>query len=478
AYSPTIVSRDTTNESSCLAIRRIDDKVYLGTLAGLKVLELNTGATYFIGKENEIDKVGHHRLMVDNNKNLWIFTSSGLFKYDTRSKRFEKFTTSDGIYDLSDDAVNMFAYDKFLYIGYRMAVTYFDPMQVNVNTVRANPIITELQVNGKTISQPLSLFERTWLNLNYDENEIIVNYTAPDFTNADKITFQYQLHGYDKNWINGGMRRRITYNNLPPGEYIFKLKTANSSGLWSEKIAMLHFKIATPFWKTWWFRSILVLAVFLLAYILYRSRLKQIKKIYEVRSSISRSLHDEVGATLSSINIYSDVARTKTNDPSIKQLVDKVYDASANAMENMSDIVWYVNPKNDLLENLLVRMREYALPLLEAKGINVLFDAGENTEDLKTTMEQRHNLYLIFKEGINNALKYAQAKNISIVLAKEGNLVTMEIKDDGKGFDVANHYSGNGITNMQFRAKAIRGLLHINAAPNTGTTITLRFPIT
>ncbi|RYY47014.1 MAG: hypothetical protein EOO06_13295 [Chitinophagaceae bacterium] len=478
AFAPLILSRDTTNEIACLSLRRIDNQLYLGTLAGLKVVDLNTGATVFLGKEHGIDKIGHHRLIVDDSKNLWIYTSAGLYKYDPRSKRFEKFTTSDGIYDLSDDAVNMFSYGKYLYIGYRMAVTYFDPMQVNVNTIKANPIITELQVNGKTIGQPLSLFEKNWLKLNYDENEIIVNYTAPDFTNADKITFQYQLQGYDKQWVNAGMRRRITYNNLPPGDYIFKLRAANSSGLWSDKIATLHFSIATPFWKTWWFSSLLVLATCLLAFVLYRSRLKQIKKIYEVRSSISRSLHDEVGATLSSINIYSEVARTKTNDPAVKQLVDKVYDASANAMENMSDIVWYVNPKNDLLENLLVRMREYALPLLEARGINVLFEAGDNIEDLKTTMQQRHNLYLIFKEAINNALKYAQAKNISIVLAKQGNIVSMDIKDDGRGFDVNTNFSGNGITNMLFRAEAIKGTLHINSAPNTGTTVDLRFPIT
>ena len=189
-------------------------------------------------------------------------------------------------------------------------------------------------------------------------------------------------------------------------------------------------------------------------------------------------LHDEVGATLSSINIYSDVARNKTDDPAVKQLVDKVYTASANAMENMSDIVWYVNPKNDLLQNLLIRMREYALPLLEAKEINVVFEAKENMEELKTTMQQRHHLYLIFKEAINNALKYSDAKNIFILLAKEGNRINMEIRDDGKGFDAGKHFSGNGIQNMQYRASDMKGALNIASTPGNGTLVSLEFIIT
>ncbi|RYY49548.1 MAG: hypothetical protein EOO06_06780 [Chitinophagaceae bacterium] len=477
-YQPAIVSKDSVNERKAMSIKRIGKKLYMGTGIGLKLVDLESNKATFIGKDVGIDKLGYHRLITDKAGNLWIFTSGGLFKYNTEANNFEKFTTSDGIYDLSDDGVNMFEYNNYLYIGYRMAVTYFDPSQVNVNSVKVNPVITEVQVNAVSITQPLSSFETNELSLKHDENEIVIYYTAPDFTNADKITFSYQLEGYDKEWKQAGMRRRLTYNNLPPGEYRFKLRAANSSGLWNEKTAYFKFSIATPFWKSWWFRSLLVLSVLGLGYAGYRNRLQQLKKIYEVRSNISRSLHDEVGATLSSINIYSDVARSKTQDPSIRHLIDKVYDASSNAMENMSDIVWYVNPNNDRIENLLVRMREYALPLLEAKGINVIFDASENIQTLKTTMQQRQNFYLIFKEAINNCLKYAHARNVTIRLLKEENLVVMLIKDDGTGFDGNKNNSGNGIANMHFRATALGGKLEIAADGSPGTSIRLQFPIT
>ena len=476
-FSAPIISRDTSNEQTCLAMKVINNKLYMGTLAGLKVLDLTSKATYFIGKEQGIDKVQHRRLQPDNNQNLWIYTAGGLFKYDTRKNSFEKFTNSDGIYDLSEDAINFFPYNGRLYIGYRMAITYFDPKQVNVNTVPSHPVITEMQVNGKTMNQSLDSFRVSRLKLSHDQNELMISYTAPDFTNADKITFQYKLEGYDKTWIQAGTRRSVTYNNLPPGKYTFLLKAANSSGVWNDETAVLHFDIATPFWKTWWFRTLLVVLLLSAIYAIYRYRLREVKNLYEVRSNISRSLHDEVGATLSSINIYSDVARNKTSDPAVKQLVDKVYNASANAMENMSDIVWYVNPTNDLVENLLVRMREYALPLLEARSINVVFDARQNIEDLKTTMPQRHNMYLIFKEALNNSLKYSQAKNVHILLEKENNDVKMTIGDDGKGFTADKQFSGNGIKNMYFRAKAISGTLDIDSSEGNGTIISLQFPI-
>lgn len=478
AFKSPFLTKDTANESASMSMEIINNKLYIATLAGLKVMDLATKKTRLIGKEQGIDKISYHRLHQDKNKNLWIYTAGGLYKYDPGKNSFEKFSTSDGIYDLSEDAVNIFNYNNQVYIGYRMAITYFDPMHVNVNSVPVNPVISEVLVTGKTIDQSLALFESNRLQLRYDQNEIVFIYTAPDFTNADKITFQYMLEGYDKNWINAGTGRKATYNNLPPGNYTFKLKAANSSGIWNEKATGFSFHIATPFWKSWWFKTLIFAAVIAAGYLIYRYRLKQIKHIYEVRSNISRSLHDDVGATLSSINIYSDVARTRTNDPAIKQLIDKVYHASANAMENMSDIVWYVNPKNDLFENLLIRMREYALPLLEAKGINVAFEAKENIEDLKTTMQQRHHLYLIFKEAVNNALKYSGARHITIQLSREGDRITMQIADDGKGFNAGNTYSGNGIKNMYFRAKAIEGELRVHSTEGKGSQVILHFPIT
>ena len=416
-----------------------------------------------------------NRLIKDKENNLWIFTSHGFYKFNPVKKSLESFNTADGIYDLNDDVVKIFPYQNNLYIGYRMALTSFDPTRVNVNSSLVEPLISEFYVNNNLVSN--SNKDKSPINLDYNENEVRINYTAPDFTNSDKITFSYRLIGQDKDWIKAGKRRTAIYNNLAPGNYKFILKAANSSGIWNEKSTELNFTIKTPFWKTIWFQFAITAMLIFLVYLFYKSRLQQIKKIYEVRANISRSLHDDVGATLSSINIYSDVARNKTDDEFVKSLIDKVFNSSANAMENMSDIVWYVNPKNDLLENLLIRMHEYAIPLLEAKNIQIVFEEQENIKFLKTSMKERQHLYLIVKEAVNNCLKYAEAKNLIIRFQTQQKILVMEIKDDGNGFNANNTNSGNGIKNMYSRAKELKGILHIESHPGEGCKVTLKFPL-
>ncbi|MFT3979855.1 MAG: triple tyrosine motif-containing protein [Ferruginibacter sp.] len=476
-FAPLVSPQYDSFSKQTVCIERIGNTLYTGNNNGLWSYDIPTGKISRLGIEQNIDKIDENTLKKDDNKNLWIYTSHGLYKYDTRKAQFEKFTTSDGIYDLSDDHLNFFSYNNLFYLGYRMALTSFDPAGVNINSKKISPYITDIYINNQLLDISPEAYASIPLSLAHDENEIRISYTAPDYTNADKITFQYRLKGYDSTWINAGSRRNTVFNNLEPGHYSFEVKAANSSGLWNHDPAVFYFTIATPFWRTWWFMLLVTALVGMATYFIYRYRLRQIKKIYEVRSSISRSLHDEVGATLSSINIYSDVARHTTNDPNVQQLIGKVYDASANAMENMSDIVWYVNPKNDLLENLFVRMREYALPLLEAKNIQVSFEADEGLNELKTTMQQRHHLYLIFKEAINNAAKYAAASSIAISLSRQGNWLNMEITDNGKGFDTAAAFSGNGLNNMQSRAAEINASIDIDSKPGTGTGIRLQMPI-
>jgi ligand-binding sensor domain-containing protein len=455
----------------------IGNKLYIGTFAGLKEYNFATHTTRFIGKEQGISKVDVHRLYQDAKQNLWVFTAGGLFRYDTHTMLFEKFTTNDGIYDLSEDPIHFFKYNNLIHIGYRMAITSFDALKVNVNHIKVNPVISEVMINGNEIDQSIDSFANKSLQLNYSNNEITFNYTAPDFTNADKITFMYQLKGFDKEWISAGTRRTVTYNNLLPGDYTFQLKATNSSGLMNNNTSIFLFTIKPPFWQTWWFRLLVVAVVCSGIYFFYQYRLKQLKKSYEVRSNISRNLHDEIGATLSSINIYSEVARKKNNDIESTQLLNKIYEASTKAMDSMNDIVWYINPKNDVFENMLVKMREYALPLLEAKNVQVIFKTDAIVDSIKLSMHQRQHVYLIFKEAINNIAKYAAANNVHIHLHKQDQMLFMNVIDDGIGFDNTKLQTGNGLQNIQYRCNELNGILQISTAIHQGTNIQVSFKI-
>ncbi|MEO7046102.1 MAG: triple tyrosine motif-containing protein, partial [Ferruginibacter sp.] len=418
-------------------------------------------------------------LKKDAADNIWILTSHGLFQYDTHNGTMRTYTTADGIYDLNEDKIGFFDYNGLFYIGYRMAMTVFDPLSVNVNRVKAHPVITQININNLPLNENIDSFTLHPLSLSYRNNNISFGFTAPDFTNSDKITFAYRLEGYDKDWILCGTARTATYTNLKGGNYTFLVKACNSSGVWNNNAVSVRIKVGTPFWQTAWIYILGGLLIFLIVYLLYRRRIRRLVELYKIRDSISKNLHDEIGATLSSINIYSDVARKKeAPDTEINLLMERIYKASGRVMESMNDIVWYVNPKNDSWDNITVRMREYAIPLLEAKNIRPDFRMNETLFRYKLDMQQRQHVYFIFKEAINNIVKYAAATEVKVTLEKKEKNILLVITDNGKGFDMQTVRRGNGLHNMEQRAASMKGKLQLFSEPGEGTVVSLQVPIT
>ncbi len=277
-------------EKASRCIELIDKKLYIGSLNGLRVYDFSTKICTELGKSVGIDKVDECRLKKDNNKNLWIITSHGLFKYNPSKFDFEKFTTNDGIYSLSEEPATFFSYNENFYIGYRMAFTSFNPAHVNINNQLTNAVITEIIINGKVLHEPLSISQKNPLQLNFNKNEIILNYTAPDFTNTDKITFIYQLEGYEKEWIMAGTRRTATYTNLPPGNYTFKLKAANSSGLINNAYKSFSFYIKPALWQRWWFWPLLGLIFVGLVIFIARKRVTAIRQKEKQKTAVNKAM--------------------------------------------------------------------------------------------------------------------------------------------------------------------------------------------
>lgn len=212
-----------------------------------------------------------------------------------------------------------------------------------------------------------------------------------------------------------------------------------------------------------------------------RDRQQQTRIKLEERERISHDLHDNVGSSLGSIANFCELIRMKSIEfsPDEEQnLLAKIETTSRETIENMSDIVWAINPKNDTLDDVITRMENFAADLLTPKNISYDFDIEKNIGGHKLQTKKRKNIYLIFKEAIFNAEKYAECKKINIRIFSIGNKLNMKIQDDGNGFDVSNIKSrnGNGIENMKTRAKEINGRLEISSAINQGTNIDLSFP--
>lgn len=198
-----------------------------------------------------------------------------------------------------------------------------------------------------------------------------------------------------------------------------------------------------------------------------------------LRSKISRDLHDEMGSTLTSINILSKVAMSRDEEPSeVMNYLQKIKDYSGNMMESMSDIIWAINPVNDSLEKVLIKMKEFAAEMLEPAGMNYYFDTLDFSKQAALNLEERKDLYLVFKEAINNIVKYSKASEVNIVLRFDKEELSLTITDNGIGFDTGHISSGNGITNMKSRAQAMGAAFRIESIPETGTSIFLKKTIT
>lgn len=195
-----------------------------------------------------------------------------------------------------------------------------------------------------------------------------------------------------------------------------------------------------------------------------------------LRKKIARDLHDDMGSTLSSINIISKVALQQSNiEGHLKNQLTSIKDYSLNMMENMGDMVWAINPQNDTIESLISKMKEWAAEICEPREVQLHFETSAEFEHLKVDAEKRKHLFLIFKEAINNAIKYSQCKNIYVKMKETaGARIQLFITDDGIGFDMEHHKSGNGLMNMTARAQQLQADINIISAVGKGTVIELR----
>jgi signal transduction histidine kinase len=237
--------------------------------------------------------------------------------------------------------------------------------------------------------------------------------------------------------------------------------------------------ISPPFWHRWWFYSLCALLLLSGLFFVYQYNMNQFRVRLLLRDKIARDLHDDIGSTLSGINIFSKLALQRLNSGggSSRELLEKISEKSENTLDALSDIVWSINTKNDGLNNFLAKAREYLAELLEVREIAYKIEASAEMEHVKIGMDVRKEIYLIFKEAVYNAAKYAGCTCVTVTMTRRKDTCTLTICDNGQGFDVCNIPAGNGIENMRHRAKKIGAAFEIESRTGEGTTINLRFHI-
>lgn len=421
----------------------------------------------------------------DDNGNLWLGTNNGLVKFNVPAKSFRKYTVEDGLCsnEFEPNAVCN-AGDIFCF-GTAGGIVSFNPAAVTTNNFIPPVVITGIKI----LDKPLSSFPDTTLLNNYRRDKKLIlkynlnffsfEFAALSYNNSKANRYSYMLEGIDKQWRDAGTQSFAGYTDIRPGHYVFKVKASNNDGVWNNDPVTVQVIIAPPWWQTWWFYTLCALAACGIIYMIYRIRIQQILKLYKLRSSIAKDLHDDVGSALSSIALLSNISEKAKAKASLKpeEIFSRIGDTSKRMIDLMDDIVWSVNPDNDRFSNMLVRMREYAAEMLEPKDIDLNFHTADDIDALRIPMEMRKDYFLIFKEAVNNLAKYAACNAACISIKKENKNIVTIIKDNGKGFDAAIIHAGNGLKNMQQRAAAIKAKLHIETQQGKGTIITLILPV-
>ena len=419
------------------------------------------------------------QIVEGKDKSVWFATRNGADRLYTDKKGNEKiihYNNKNGfgslVYQiLPDDSVTYISFQEGVYVINNSLNNSEDNRPLSV-------LISKVSVMGKPDTTALMSGDKPYA-LPYNRNYISFEYGVVRLKDSEGIDYQYKLDGIDKEWSEYSTYRYASYNSLPPGKYTFRVRAKTINNDESGAVTSYSFRINPPFYRTWWF-FILLLAVFTsIGYVIYNQRIMQLIKIQKLRNKIASDLHDDVGSTLSSISIMSDLLQSQLDNSSRSEQMIRTIGANAHTMlDSMDDIIWSVNPANDKFQNLALRVREYAIPLFEMKNIRFSIDAPEEMNALQMPMDVRRNLYLIAKEAVNNLVKYSHASQADISFGYAYNALTMSVKDNGQGFDLENaKRNRNGLVNMRQRAEQIRGTLTINSEIGKGTCVTLQVKI-
>ncbi len=442
---------------------------------GLFWLQLNSNK-YSLNKiTNAFDHNGNINIVYkDSTNKIWLGTQNGLYRFNPYNNTADEFDYTDNVQGASYNTNAFYKYKSgIVLMGGQNGINYFVPEAIQQRKDSLQVSIMRLAVNGND-----SLYNNfnSRLHFKYFQNSIEVDYVAPYYFNPHKIKYRYLLEGINKQWVNNNSNTSCYFTLVPPGKYTFHIAASINGINWFESKDKLSLIISTPFWQTWWFYLLCTIMVAAIIYFFYRMRINQLKHELYLRTKIARDLHDDVGSTLSSLHLVSALAKKKlTDDPDkAKELLEKIKESSERMTGNMQDIVWAVNPLNDSFSEVTARMQKFAAQMLELKNIELIFNADEKIKSIKVPLQYRSDLFMLFKEAVNNLAKYSDAKHAWITLNKSNKTFLLEIEDDGIGFDTQKILHGNGLSNMQERAKNLNGKLTVLSSDN-GTIITLAF---
>jgi signal transduction histidine kinase/streptogramin lyase len=449
----------------------------------------------------------------DGRGNFWFSSHAGIFRASkkllhlcadglTNSVHCVSYDKGDGLPTSECSGgfqpAGLLAADGRLWFPTSKGLVVLDPTERNINHLPPPVIVENLLVNGK----PLVGSEAGDgpVRIPPGNNRFEFLYTGLSLVAPEKVKFKYRLDGLEKVWVDAGTNRTASYSFVPPGRYTFHVIACNNDGIWNDTGQTMAITVMPHLWQTWWFRVMmgLLVAAAISGAVWFDTRRRMRRKLERLeheqaiereRARIAKDIHDDLGASLTRITLLSQSARADLEDPGRAAAnLDRIYQTAREVTRVMDEIVWAVNPLHDSLDSLANYLGRYAQDFLGAANVRCRLDLSVQLPTWPLSADIRHNLFLAFKEALNNVVKHAAASEVRVSLTLQGAVFSLRIEDNGCGFAAqppgseppsgADRFThGNGLANMRRRLAEIGGCCEVRSAPGQGTAIQFVVPV-
>jgi signal transduction histidine kinase len=412
----------------------------------------------------------------DDDGHIYLGTGRGLDQLDVKTQRARHLTTETGVVG---SVIEHLLKDRRgrIWIASDGGITQLDPRAGEAVNQPPPIFISAIQIAGQDWPLPVTGTQRVpSIELPSSRNTVAVQFVGLSYRSGNLLRYQYKLDDAGSDWSAPSERREVNFAGLSPGRYRFLVRAITSLDVPSAQPASVEFVILPPLYLRGWFIGLSALCLAGLMYAAYRYRVARLLEVANVRTRIATDLHDDIGANLTRIAILSEVARQKpvNGDENPDAPLASIASIARESVAAMSDIVWAITPDRDALHHLVRKMRNHAEEVVEAHDITLALNLPDGEQPLKLGVNVRRDLYLIFKEALNNAARHSRCSRLSIDFHLVGPRLCLEIVDDGVGFDQTGESDGHGLTSMKRRAVRLGATLEIASRSKQGTTVTLR----
>lgn len=425
-----------------------------------------------------------YSMLPDDSGRLWITGNNGIGCI--LADRIIFFNSKNNLQSLEFNHNAAFKNtDGSLYFGGIQGLNAIDPSTFNPDKKPPEVRLISLFVSDTAYSQGIPSTNLDF-KLSRMAPHISGNVFSNDYANAGSLLYSFFLEGYQPGWSKPSGSSAFNFRNLPPGKYHLYVKCADTYMNWSAPAILVSFTIAPAYYTTWWFLSLLAAFILGITVLLvkrsqrvrYQEQIREIEREFAIekeRLRISKDMHDEVGASLTRISILSELAKKQQAEPvKALQTINQISEISGGVVDEMSEIIWAMNPRNDTLDSFSSYIRQHASTYLESAEIEGAFLFPDEIPAFHMSSELRRNLFLTVKEAFHNIVKHSGAGNVKMSLCFDKQNLNIKIDDDGKGFEIDKIKGwGNGLTNMRKRIEELDGRFEITSEVGKGTLIEL-----